>query len=275
MNWYIITLIISIALLGFHINLSGNNTLTGNVSKRLYSLEKNEDENIIKKLNVNVNEDGNEELNENGNENGNENTKIIFNEMGDELNVTSIMKTDKSIIDITTFKGEGLPSSKPTMNPSSRVIDSNGLIENFGSYKDNFPYESSYLKTIDSKNKIRSVKDIPINKFKEQSGVSKVILPEGIKEYVEDFDFFRKTIRLAKDTVKTRDKVLVTPHVKINNFKDRIINTLPDEIVFKTMPDNGELFEERNNVLVKDKNIIFYETKKLIDESKSIFNLKQ
>jgi hypothetical protein len=100
-------------------------------------------------------------------------------------------------------------------------------------------------------------------------------IPEGIKEYVEDFDFFRKTIRLAKDTVKPRDKVLVTPHVKINNFKDRIINTLPDEIVFKTMPDNGELFEERNNVLVKDKNIIFYETKKLIDESKSIFNLKQ
>ena len=41
------------------------------------------------------------------------------------------------------------------------------------------------------------------------------------------------------------------------------------------MPDNGELFEERNNVLVEDKNIIFYETKKLIDESKSIFNLKQ
>ena len=42
MNWYIITLIISLALLGFHINLSGNNNLIGNVSKRLFSLEKNE-----------------------------------------------------------------------------------------------------------------------------------------------------------------------------------------------------------------------------------------
>ena len=269
MNWYIITLIISLALLGFHINLSGNNNLIGNVSKRLYSLEKNE------KNYENKNEKNYENENEKNYEN--ENTKIIFNEMGDELNADrnkNIMKSDKNIIDITTFKGEGLPSSKPTMNPSSRIIDSNGLVENFGSYKDNFPYESSYLKTIDSKNKIRSVKDVPIVKYKEQSGVSKVILPEGIKEYVEDFEFFRKTIRMAKDTVASRDKVLIYPHTKINNFNDRIINTLPDEIVFKTIPDNGELFKERSIVLAKDKNKIFYETDKLLDESKSIFKLE-
>jgi hypothetical protein len=272
MNWYTIVLIISLALLGFHINLSGNNNIIGNVSNRLYSLEKNENEN--ENVNENVNFNFNENENENLDEDENEDKETIFNEMGDELNSKNKMKTGEIIVDITTFKGEGLPSTKPTMNPSSKIIDSNGLVENFGSYKDNFPYESSYLKTIDSKNKIRSIKDIPINKLKGQSGISKVILPQGIKEYVEDFDFFKKTIRTSKNTINTFDKVLISPRVKVNNFNDRIINTLPDEIVFKTTPNNGELFKERNNILVRDKNKIFYETDKIVDESKSIFNLK-
>jgi hypothetical protein len=50
---------------------------------------------------------------------------------------------------------------------------------------------------------------------------------------------------------------------------------LPDEIVFKTKPDTDEFSKIRNSVLVSsvDRDAIFYETAKKIDESKNLFNL--
>jgi hypothetical protein len=260
MQTYIILLIISLALIGFHINRTGN---TPSVSTRIISAEKNE--NIL-------NESENENiLNENENENENED---IFNEMGDTLNSRNKMVSGKNIIDITTFKGEGLPSAKPSINPSSRVIDDNGLIENFGSYRDNFPYESSYLKTIKSENLYKSKKDVPINKVKSNSKLSKVILPRGINEYVEDFDFFKKTVKIGKNTINDSNKVLIIPHARIPLFEDKIVNSLPDEIVFKTVPDTSALLKERNNMQAFDKSMVLDEAIKKIDESKSVFNLK-
>lgn len=276
MQKYMLILIISLALIGFHINNSSNQPKSTSRQPRSITnpvLEK-------KEIGINFNELGNELGNENENEIIDENdqeddSEPVFNEMGDILNAREKNIPGKKIIDITTFKGEGLPSAKPEINPSSKIIDANGLVENFGSYRDNFPYESSYLKTIKSENLTRVNRDVPITKGKNVSNVSKVILPTGIKEYVEDFDFFRKTIRTAKDSIRESTKVLIIPHERVTDFNDRIINVLPDEIVFKTRPDPGSYVRDKSLMRAEDneKKFLFNEADKKIQESKSFFKL--
>ncbi len=263
MKTLIIMLIFTMAFIGFHINGYSYNSNT--VSKEP---EKNE---LDKRYNTNENTNENE----NNNENYQGTRSKIFNEMGDLLNPTEEKIENIQVIDITTFKGEGLPSVKPYMNASSKIIDDNGLNVDYGSYKDNFPYESSYMKTINSENKTSSITNVPIRKDKIKSGVSKVILPDGVKEYIEDFSYFRRAVNITKDTIETRDKILLVPNERVIPQADMIRNVLPDEIVFKTKPDLDNFAKTRNSVLVGnvDKRAIFYETSKKIDESKNLFNL--
>ena len=265
MKTLIIMLIFSLAFIGFHIN--GDIT---SLIKKPETRENREDETV--NVNVNVNANANE--NENGNGNGNDNEKI-FNEMGDLLNPPREKFENIRVIDMTTFKGEGMASAKPQMNPSSRLTDDNGLTINFGSYKDNFPYESSYIKKINSKNVVEASKNVPINKYKNQSKVSNVILPDGIKEYVEDFDYFKKSVSIVKGAIGESNKILLVPHERIINKADKISNYLPDEIVFKTRPEMEEFIKQRNYLLATtvNKNEMFYETAKNIKESKMLFNL--
>lgn len=267
MKTLIIMLIFTMAFIGFHINGYSYNSNT--VSKEP---EKNE---LDKLYNTNENTNENENENENNNENYQGTRSKIFNEMGDLLNPTEEKIENIQVIDITTFKGEGLPSVKPYMNASSKIIDDNGLNVDYGSYKDNFPYESSYMKTINSENKTSSITNVPIRKDKIKSGVSKVILPDGVKEYIEDFSYFRRAVNITKDTIETRDKILLVPNERVIPQADMIKNFLPDEIVFKTKPDLDNFAKTRNSVLVGniDKRAIFYETSKKIDESKNLFNL--
>ena len=273
MKTLIIMLIFTMAFIGFHINGYSYNS---NYNSSIVSKEPEKSE-LDKLYNTNTNENGNENGNENENENKNyQGTRSkIFNEMGDLLNPTEEKIENIQVIDITTFKGEGLPSVKPYMNASSKIIDDNGLNVDYGSYKDNFPYESSYMKTINSENKTSSITNVPIRKDKIKSGVSKVILPDGVKEYIEDFSYFKRAVNITKDTIETRDKILLVPNERVIPQSDMIRNVLPDEIVFKTKPDLDNFAKTRNSVLVGniDKRAIFYETSKKIDESKNLFNL--
>lgn len=254
MKTFIIMLIFTMAFIGFHIN-------GYNFNSSILTKEPEKNERSDKVSNYIENNEG-------------EYSKI-YNEMGDLLNPVEENIKNIQVIDITTFKGEGLPSAKPYMNASSRIIDDNGLIVDYGSYKDNFPYESSYIKTINSENKMSSIKNVPIIKNKIKSSVSKVILPDGIKEYVEDFSYFKRAVNITKDTIETRDKILLVPNERVIPQAEMIRNVLPDEIVFKTKPDLDEFAKIRNSVLVGniDKRAIFYETSKKIDESKNLFNL--
>ena len=264
MKTLIIMLLFTMAFIGFHIN--GYNY---NYNSSIVTKEPEKNERSDKVSNYSENE------NENENENYQGINSKIFNEMGDLLNPTEEKTENILVIDSTTVKGEGLPSAKPYMNASSKIIDDNGLSVDYGSYKDNFPYESSYIKTINSENKVSSIKNVPIIKNKIKSGVSKVILPDGIKEYVEDFSYFRRAVNITKDTIETRDKILLVPNERIIPLADKITNFLPDEIVFKTKPDLDEFSKIRNSVLVGniDKRTVFYETSRKIDESKNLFNL--
>jgi hypothetical protein len=245
-------LIFSMAFIGFHINGYKINNITNEPEKneRLEKFEKFE--------NYNENETG----------------EKIYNEMGDLLNPQDEKIEQVEVVDTTTFKGEGLTSAKPYVIASSRIVDDNGLTVDFGSYKDNFPYDSNYLKTISSENKVISV-NAPNIKKKNKSVVSKVILPDGVKDYVEDFSYFKRATNITKDTISTRDKILLVPNERIIIQADRIRNVLPDEIVFKTKPDVEEFGKARNSSLVAsvDRQAIFYETSRKIDESKTLFNL--
>jgi hypothetical protein len=250
MKTLIILLIFSMAFIGFYIN-----------GYKINEPERNE---ISEKL----------EKNELGS-NKIETNEKIYNEMGDLLNPEVEKIENIQVIDTTTFKGEGLNSAKPYVNASLKIVDDNGLSVNFGSYEDNFPYEASYLKTVNSENKIAAT-NAPIIKKKNKSVVSKVILPDGVKDYVEDFSFYRRATNMVKDTINTKDKILLIPDERIIAQEDRIRNILPDEIVFKTKPDVDEFSRARNSILVADidKQAVFYETSRKIDESKSLFNLE-
>jgi len=253
MKTLIIMLIFSMAFIGFYINGNGNKINNG--PEKSERKEKNENENEINYEN--------------------ETNEKIYNEMGDLLNPVNEKFENIEVVNTTTFKGEGLPSAKPYVNASSKIVDENGLNVNFGSYKDNFPYEASYLKTINSENKIAST-TVPIIKKKVKTVVSKVILPDGVKDYVEDFSYFRRATNMVKDTIGTRDKILLVPEERIIVQEDRIRNILPDEIVFKTKPDVDEFSKARNSILVSsvDRQAVFYETSRKIDESKTLFNLE-
>ena len=261
MKTLIIMLIFSMAFIGFHINGYKHNILTNEP-------EKNEN------INYSVNENVNDSENENENANVNETNEKIYNEMGDLLNPLPENFETMQVVDTTTFKGEGLPSAKPYVNASSKIIDDNGLRVDFGSYKDNFPYESSYLKKIKSENKLAS-SNVPTIKKKASTFVSKVILPDGVKDYVEDFSYFRRATNITKDSIGTRDKVMIVPQERIIPFENRIRNVLPDEIVFKTKPDVDEFSKSRNSILSAsvDRQAVFYETSRKIEESKELFNL--
>jgi hypothetical protein len=188
----------------------------------------------------------------------------IFNEMGDVLNETSDNIGSKKTVEITSVN-VGL-SAKLFSKPSLKVTDENGLTENLISYKNNFPYESKYLKKVDS----NTSKKIPIKNFKSQSFVSSVILPEGVTDYIEDFDYFKNSIKLVKERL-SKDKLLIPPHVRITNPTKRILNTLPSEIVFKTKPDDFDYHRAKNLRAVNDKNDILYNTSKKLEDAKNIF----
>ena len=83
--------------------------------------------------------------------------------MGDVLNETSDNIGSKKTVEISSAN-VGL-SAKLFSKPSLKVTDENGLTENLISYKDNFPYESKYLKKVDSS----TGKKIPVKNFKSQS----------------------------------------------------------------------------------------------------------
>ena len=188
----------------------------------------------------------------------------IFNEMGDVLNETSDNIGSKQTVEITSVN-VGL-SAKLFSKPSLKVIDENGLTENLTSYKDNFPYESKYLKKVDSS----TSRKIPIKNVKSKSFVSSVILPEGVTDYIEDFDYFKNSIKLVEERLG-KDRLIIPPHVRIINPTKRILNTLPSEIVFKTKPDDYDYHRAKNLRAVNDKNDVLYDNSKRIDDAKNIF----
>jgi hypothetical protein len=261
MKTLIIMLIFSMAFIGFYIN--GNKINDVNLNLNLTNEpEKNEKRELL-------------DYNYNYNDNDNETREKIYNEMGDLLNPDEEKFETIQVVNTTTFKGEGLPSAKPHVNASSRIVDDNGLFVDFGSYNDNFPYESSYLKKINSENKLAS-SNVPIIKKKGKTAVGKVILPEGIKEYVEDFSYFRRATNMSKDTIEERDKIVLVAQERVILASDKIRNVLPDEIVLKSKPDSDEFNKQRNAVLVAnvDKGSLFFDTSKKIEESKMLYNLE-
>jgi hypothetical protein len=184
--------------------------------------------------------------------------------MGDVLNETGDNIGSKKTVEISSVN-VGL-SAKLFSTPSLRVTDKNGLTESLISYKDNFPYESKYLKTVDSS----TIKKIPLKNFKSQSFVSSVTLPEGVKDYVEDFDYFKKSIKLVKERLG-KDKLLIPPNVRITDPTKKILNTLPGEIIFKTKPDDYDFHRAKNLRAVSDKNEVLYDTSNRLDDAKNIF----
>jgi len=243
MRSLILLLIISLALLGFKIN--------GKKSEP-------------KKVEYATLEDSNlTQTNE-------ESQKVkIFNEMGDVLNETGDNITSKKTVEIASVNVGN--SARLFSKPSLKVTDENGLTENFISYRDNFPYESKYLKTVDSS----TIKTIPINKYKTQSFVSNVILPEGVKKYIEDFDHFKNSIKLVGERLG-KDRLQIPPHVTIINPAKRVLNTLPslpDEIVLKDKPNTSNFYRSRNSMIASDNKNVLYDRSNIISESKNIFKI--
>ena len=68
---------------------------------------------------------------------------------------------------------------------------------------------------------------------------------------------------------------MIVPQERVIPFENRIRNVLPDEIVFKTKPEVDEFSKARNSILSAsvDRQAVFYETSRKIEESKELFNL--
>jgi hypothetical protein len=247
MRSLILLLIISLALLGFKIN--GKKSEPKKVEYATL-----DDSDLTQTANLTQTADESQKVK-------------IFNEMGDVLNETSDNIESKTTVEIASVNVG--TSAKLFSKPSLKVTDEKGLTENFISYKDNFPYESKYLKTVD----VSTSKKIPINKSKTQSFVSSVILPEGVKKYIEDFDHFKNSIKLVGERLG-KDRLTIPPHVRIINPTERVLNTLPslpDEIVLKNKPSPYDFYRSRNIMIANDNKNVMYDNSNRIADAKNIF----
>jgi hypothetical protein len=138
-------------------------------------------------------------INENRTENrtDNENEKIIFNEIGQILNDTYSMEKGKEFTESTIFKNIGGSSDRPFVTASLRETDENGLSKNFGSYKDNFPYDPNQSRKINMESYLKD--NNFVNKFKKQSNLSSIILPKGVDDYLEIYDVNQKIKKISEE----------------------------------------------------------------------------
>ena len=97
-------------------------------------------------------------------------------------------------------------------------------------------------------------------------------MPEGVTDYIEDFDYFKNSVKLIKERLG-KDRLIIPPHVRIINPSEKILNTLPSEIVFNTKPDDYDFHRAKNLRAVNDKNDVLYDNSKKIADSKNIFKI--
>lgn len=209
--------------------------------------------------------------------------KEIFNEMGQILNDKYSMEAGKVFVDTTTFKNREGSTERPFMPTSLRRTDENGLSENFGSYKDNFPYDSSQSKNIEVETHLQNLN--LVNKFKKQSNLSSILLPKGVTDYLEVYDINQKIKKMSEEKFPAgKDKLILSaPQTVVQrhqysmgvekidlNYSDNKLDQ-NFEIKVKSKPNLNLFLLDRDNVFSKDnKSSVFYTV--VIDDS---FNLQK
>ncbi len=280
--------VVLLPLLGFIINQDktnrtkeyrGNKNITGDLlrtqGKVQYEITKN-----INGIN--------ETETENGLENTTENEKIIFNEIGEILNDTYSLEKGKEFTESTIFKNIGGSSDRPFMTASLRRTDENGLSENFGSYKDNFPYDPAQSKNINTESHLKDIN--LVNKFKKQSNLSSIILPKGVNDYLEVYDVNQKIKKMSQEVFSDKKKLtLTTPEALVQKHRysislaDSVPLNLSDskleenlEIKIRSKPNlNLYLTDVNKSIVDSNKSSLFYSAEQKSLESKNIFKLEK
>jgi hypothetical protein len=199
------------------------------------------------------------------------------------------MEKGKEFKESTIFKNIGGSLDRPFITASLRKTDENGLSENFGSYKDNFPYEAAQSKNIDSESHLKDLN--LVNKFKKQSNLSSIILPKGVNDYLEIYDVNQKIKKMSEEVFSSnKNKLTLSPpeslvqrHRYSISLADNIPLNLSDsrldenlEIKIKSKPNINLYLTELNNAIVTDnKSSLFYKVEQKSLESKNIFKLEK
>ena len=272
-------------LLGFIINQDRVNRMKENRGNKLIT------DDLLGtqgKVQFTINKTENNPGNKSENKLENTNEKIIFNEIGEVLNDTYSLEKGKEFKESTIFKNIGGSTDKPFITASLRRTDENGLTENFGSYNDNFPYDSLQSKNINTETNLKNLN--LVNKFKKQSRVSSIILPEGVNDYLEVYDVNQKIKKMSEEVFSSKNKLtLSTPEalVQKHNYSTSLTDKVPlnisdnrldetPEIKIKSRPNLTLYSSEVNKAIVNDnKSSIFYSAEQKSLESKNIFNLEK
>jgi hypothetical protein len=218
-----------------------------------------------------------------------EDEKIIFNDIGEVLNDTYSLEKGKEFKESTIFKNIGGSTDKPFITASLRKTDENGLSENFGSYKDNFPYDPVQSKNIDTESHLKDLN--LVNKFKKQSNLSSIILPKGVNDYLEVYDVNQKIKKMSEEVFSSnKNKIILSPPealVQKHRYSISLTDSMPLnlsdskleetlEIKIKSKPNINLYSTELNNAIVNDnKSSLFYSAEQKSLESKNIFNLEK
>jgi hypothetical protein len=218
-----------------------------------------------------------------------EDEKIIFNDIGEVLNDTYSLEKGKEFKESTIFKNIGGSTDKTFITASLRKTDENGLSENFGSYKDNFPYDPVQSKNIDTESHLKDLN--LVNKFKKQSNLSSIILPKGVNDYLEVYDVNQKIKKMSEEVFSSnKNKIILSPPealVQKHRYSISLTDSMPLnlsdskleetlEIKIKSKPNINLYSTELNNAIVNDnKSSLFYSAEQKSLESKNIFNLEK
>jgi hypothetical protein len=218
-----------------------------------------------------------------------EDEKIIFNDIGEVLNDTYSLEKGKEFTESTIFKNIGGSTDKQFITASLRKTDENGLSENFGSYKDNFPYDPVQSKNIDTESHLKDLN--LVNKFKKQSNLSSIILPKGVNDYLEVYDVNQKIKKMSEEVFSSnKNKIILSPPealVQKHRYSISLTDSMPLnlsdskleetlEIKIKSKPNINLYSTELNNAIVNDnKSSLFYSAEQKSLESKNIFNLEK
>tara|TARA_B100000035_G_scaffold315414_1_gene335928 strand:+ start:1106 stop:1846 length:741 start_codon:yes stop_codon:yes gene_type:complete len=128
-----------------------------------------------------------------------------FDEMGNNISENDGLTKGKEILNLKINPGGSAPNNRPDLlsNSSSIEVNNYGLKNNTLSYKNNFPYNSDYLKKVNSRD-YSNIK--PLTEGKGLAFRSQITLPEKKTTLKEGYGFFERAVAIIKNHVENENK---------------------------------------------------------------------
>tara|TARA_B100001175_G_scaffold314654_1_gene324463 strand:- start:736 stop:1527 length:792 start_codon:yes stop_codon:yes gene_type:complete len=225
----LVTIIILLSLIGIYINLG--------TSTDLSRPEFNE----VADQGASIGDIGSEVTNV-INEN-NEEVKT-FDEIGNSLKTGNGLKEGSELINFN-LNSLAVPNTRPDKwtNSSKNEIGNYGLVNNYLSHQNNYPYNERELSKINSREFIDSRVNVAPNRGgKSHALLSQIISPKEDSQYQNGYKFINRAIAIIKNQYANHNKILTDVRTvnaqEIANRASRTIRGItPKSIEIKSVPD--------------------------------------